>query len=482
MVRYPAPDARRSRDARVTPRRLLFVAFLAALLIIAVAVGNANARSAPKASASTANAGVWFCPGLPPQVAVADQRMVITNTGDAATQVVATVIPDAGAPVRRTFQLGPYSVLSQRRSDVGPAGAVNVETFGGHVVVEEGVDGASGIDSTPCATDASANWYFPAGSTARGVQQWLVLDDPYATDAKVDVTLRTNNGVERPDQLQGVDVASRSRVVIPIHTVAVRDDRVAVEVDARFGRVVAAQTLVYGKDAGTPGIALTIGAAQTASRWQFAGGVNTSNTSAWVALINTGEADAQVDVQAIPETNDASRPVSVTVGQDDVTWVPVGACTDPRNCVAVPAGVQYALDVHATSGAAIVAEMLTRANGTSGDRGATTTFGAAAPATTWRFAQNRVSAERETTVALFNPFAAPARVDVALASALVLDHPPSLQGVIVPGGKRVTVTILSGKNPPRVNAGIVVQSGAPVIAQRSIVGDEDQSSSIGVAG
>src|SRR5207302_2436415 len=115
-------------------------------------------------------------------------------------------------------------------------------------------------------------WLFAAGSTPRGVQQWLVIDNPYASDARVDVTLRTSDGVLRPEPIQGLDIYRRSRALVPIHELAVRKARVAVEVDATLGSVVAAQTLVYTATAGTPGVTTSIGAPASAGEWTFAGG------------------------------------------------------------------------------------------------------------------------------------------------------------------------------------------------------------------
>ena len=80
-----------------------------------------------------------------------------------------------------------------------------------------------------------------------GVFTRLVLDDPFSADARVDVTLRTDSGLVLLPALQGIDVPGRSRVVIAIHNQAVRQARVAVEVHANVGQVVAAQTLDFAE-------------------------------------------------------------------------------------------------------------------------------------------------------------------------------------------------------------------------------------------
>ena len=133
----------------------------------------------------------------------------------------------------------------------------------------------------------------------RGVKQWLVLDNPFSADARVDVTLQTDSGLQQLPALQGIDVPGRSRVVIPIHQNAVYQARVAVQVHAGVGQVVASQTLVFERASGTPGVATAIGALAPASRWWFTDGDAREGASQWVAISDLGALDAQVVVQAL---------------------------------------------------------------------------------------------------------------------------------------------------------------------------------------
>src|SRR5436190_8331573 len=118
-------------------------------------------------------------------------------------------------------------------------GPLVVEPFTSDVVVSAGLETGDTLTAVPCASTASTDWYFAAGTTVRGVAQWLVLEDPFAADARVDIVLRTDAGLQELPSLSGLDVPGRSRVVIPIHDQAVRRDRVSVEVHAVVGQVVA---------------------------------------------------------------------------------------------------------------------------------------------------------------------------------------------------------------------------------------------------
>ena len=97
-----------------------------------------------------------------------------------------------------------------------------------------------------------------------------------------------------------------------------------------IGSVVAAQTIVYTATAGTPGVALSMGAPAAGDRLDFAGGTAEPESGAIVAIANVGSDDAQVDVQATAQSSkQVLAPASVTVAQDDVVWVALGACTAP---------------------------------------------------------------------------------------------------------------------------------------------------------
>src|SRR5262249_11185359 len=156
------------------------------------------------------------------------------NIASTDTDVAMTVWPDGGKPpVQRSQRVAAHSVRTLRRADLGPAGPVVVEGFDRDIVVEAGIQTENALAITPCATRAATEWLFAAGATPRGVNQWLVIDDPFAADAKVDVLLRTTEGLRQPEALHGLDVARRSRVIVPIHEHAVRQNLVSVEVRAR---------------------------------------------------------------------------------------------------------------------------------------------------------------------------------------------------------------------------------------------------------
>ncbi len=478
--------------ARMRSRRVLFVLIVGALVAGALAAGRSPDATKPSAGGTavapngavlTGSSTVWFCPGLPPSLPHASTRVTFANVGTVPADVVITDLADTGNPRHITLTVPVDTVVTKARDQIGPPGALTAETFGGRVLVEEGIEAPGALESTPCATETSQHWYFAAGSTPRGVQQWLVIDNPYASDAKVDVTLRTSSGVLRPDALQGVDVARRSREVVAIHDIAVRQDRVAVEVDSEVGSVVAAQTLVYSSTAGRPGVALSLGAPTAGTEWSFASVTAEPSSVAFVAIANVGNDDAQVDVQATAEsTKQVIAPLTVPVAQDAVVWVSLGQCRGAvgKACVSIPNGVRYSLDVRAEQSISIVAQTFTRFGASGTVVGTATSPGGVSPSKAWAFARSRVPGERATTLSVYNPGAVTAVVGVGLAHGGGVDRPRALQNVKVGPGRAVTIVVVGGRKPATFDAALVVGADLPVFVERLIVTSDEASSAVGI--
>jgi hypothetical protein len=290
------------------PRRALILGIVIVALVAGIVAGHSHTSRAPRAvlpvdaaqqSRPGALSTAWYCPGLPASFPTSDQTLTLSNLGSTDADAVVTVQPDNGAdPIVRSLSVPHDSVQSFDRATLTavlpstggstkasatstngaappnslPPGPVVVEPFSPDVVVAAGAETGAELDTVPCADTASADWYFAAGTTVRGVNQWLVLDDPYSTDARVDVTLRTDAGLLQLPALQGIDVPGRSRVVLPMHDQDVRQARVAVQVHADVGQVVASQTLQFMAASGPVGLATSIGALAPSSQWWFTDG------------------------------------------------------------------------------------------------------------------------------------------------------------------------------------------------------------------
>jgi len=474
-------------------RRFLFIVVLVALVAVGLAVGNGSSAapehvavpaSGTNASALASSNTVWFCPGAPAKVYPASAgRVTLSNIGDAAAEADVTDLADDGTPTHTQLRVPADSVVTRPRDAFGGPGALTVETFGGRVVVEEGITASKAFESTPCATRTSTHWYFAAGSTPRGVEQWLVITNPYASDAKVDVTLRTSGGVRKPDDLQAMDVARRSRSVIAVHDYAVRLDRVAVEVDAEVGSVVASQVSVFTADAGGPGVAQTIGSPAPASEWTLPGGIARRHASTYVAIANVGGETAQVDVQATDAHKKASiSPLILTVVQDAVVWVQLGECEGAaaKTCLTIPDGTHYMVDVRAEQNVSIVAQSFSRYEIASGALATTTALGAITPERSYVFGRSSPSDAVGTSIAVFNPSGVAASVDVSTTTGGRVTRLSTLQHVVLGPGAQVTLSVPRSRRGPNPDAAVTLTSSQPVFVERTIIVEDEASTSAGV--
>ena len=436
-------------------RRMPIVVVLVAAALFAVVAGNAHspAEPAPRSPdgasempVSGTNSSAWFCPGVPSSISLSAQTVTISNIGSQPASTAVTVYPDDGsAPVTKPADVGAHAVVRIARADLGPAGGVVVEAFSRDVVVEFGVESSEQFALGPCASVASKRWYFAAGTTGnfqagtsgRPVQEWLALFNPFGTDARVEVTLRTNEAV--PDVLQKIDVPRRTRVLVPIHDRAVRKPRVAVAAHATVGQVVAAQTMVFGRQSGFTGITMSLGAVKTSPTWSFGYGAATRGSTTYVAVVNPGLIDTEVDVSVTA----ANAPVTVPVKRDAVVWVKIGGCTTPPapDCIPVRANTAYVTTVSSDSDNPVVAEQLTFMSDESPSEGVATMMGTPAPARTGVFALGGTARSTSGVLAIANPGAAALTADVTIDRGGRAEKPAGAQRIALDPGQVKTLDL-----------------------------------------
>jgi hypothetical protein len=359
-----------------------------------------------------------------------------------------------------------------------PSGPLVVEPMSADVVVQAGLESDVLLDQVNCATAASTDWYFAAGTTVRGVSQWLILDNPFSTDARVDVAVRSEAGLRLLPDLQGMDVSGRSRVIVPIHDQAVRQERVAVEVHANIGKVVAAQTLQFDRASGGPtGVASTLGALAPATRWWFTDGHTSQGASQWVALTDLGPLDAKVDVQALIGSDAIVQPVQVSVPANGVVWVRIGNCQgSDGECLHVPANRGYQLVV-ADVGVPIVAQTLSRFGGDTGSQGVTTSIGSTAPADRWVVARAHARNDQSTSISATVPGLRAAHLSIDVVYSGRVEHPRALQNVTIQPSARYVVPESA---LPERDAVLVLASDEPIVVESTIYAAQEATRGPGI--
>ena len=252
-----------------------------------------------------------------------------------------------------------------------PPGPVVVEPFSSDVVVSAGLETATALDAGAVRERPRA----PTG-TSRPARRCAACRSgscstiPFSTDARVDVTLRTDAGLQ---QLPVAAGHRRARPVARRHP----DPRRRGAPGARRGA--GARRRRAGRRLADAAVRAGVGPDRRgdldrrARAGEPAGGSPTARrspgSSQWVAITDVGALDAHVDVQATLGSKAIVAPVVLTVPSGGVSWVQIGGCARRTSSCLRVARRTAATSSRSQSDASvpIVAETLSRF-GDTGDR------------------------------------------------------------------------------------------------------------------
>ena len=410
---------------------------------------------------------VFYC-GEGVKVPEASEILSVSNTGDRDVAVEITVFPVGAEPVRNDFDVrARQAVRVPRKKLTDVPGPMVVEPFGPGVIVEHFWQGNDEFVGGACPTRPSSSWYFAAGTTVRGVEQWLFLFNPFGSDAVLDVELLTPAGVARPEALQGLAVAPRSSISVPIHGYARRRQRVATMVRARTGRVVAEQFLVFGDDSSASGIARSIGSVAPALDWTFVDSVAKRQAHNVLAISNPGDLDTEVAVAVGLSGSVAVDPIVVEIPAKSVVGVRLGGCQGEsvRVCVAVPYDVPFTARVTVTTDDPVVVEELATFEGEF-PRGATSSLGSHSPAR--RFVVGRTFAQnpRRIMMTIANPGSRMVTARVSVVSETSPTVPAEWEEIRLAPARQRRFDLVE---LDVTNFAFVVSADSPVVVARTVM-------------
>lgn len=390
------------RDSRLQRSALLVIA---ALFGIGLFVGTRDVASGNAVSAlpSVVNPGtpvseMWVCgAGSSSSDGPADETIVVSNLSKRDVRIDVTVYVTEQEPVVRGFVIRGNATERIRVSDIAQAAdpLAVVRAYGGPVVVEHELSGFDDVVVGPCTNKLVDRAYFAAGTTVRGVQQFLILANPTATDLKVDVQFFTADStgtqkMERPENLQGFDVPRYSKVVVPVHNNVRRTELVGTQVTARVGRFAAEQLEIFDGSEGRQGIALSNAVSRTATEWVFPSGIVTGDRAESVVIANPGDENAAVELGVFLDSRNVVEPQELDVPAQGVVQVNLADI--------VPADAVYAIRVSVQNNAAIVVERRVSRGGN-----VATSLGIPEGSARWIVSPARVNSSVTQTVSVFNP-------------------------------------------------------------------------------
>lgn len=460
---------RRDRSVRVAPTGPVSTVATAGSPSTAPSSGSLDTQDAPAfmpvAADPRALDSTLFCTaGSSSSGGKADATVQLSNAGRRSLSVRVTAVPDKGRPADTTVTIGPQSRRAVRLSSLVKADGVaallhaNGGALGAALVVADG----TAVSSTPCASQASSSWYFPAGSTDEGATETLALFNPFPEDAVYSVTLLTPDGVRQPPTLQGLTLPASGLRLIPLNRYQDQRAWLAAAVTAGNGRLVAARLQRFdgsGPDTATghpaKGLSLSLGVPTLAPSWTAPFSVKKTGLAEQYAIYNPGSKTAHVAVDialAQPQRNGRVPTQKLSVAAGGLRFFRV---SDLR---AVPRNIAHSLSVRTTNGTTVAVD---RQMVSTAPRGVTgVSWGPLAPLSATRWLLPWVHTARGTdTVGLANPGGDPVRVAVSVLR----------DGKASPAGRATTVAgggIAQVALPESVGdsaASVVVNASGPIV-------------------
>ncbi|HET9076286.1 MAG TPA: DUF5719 family protein [Acidimicrobiales bacterium] len=490
-----------SRHAARSARRAPILAVLIAVLVAGglldrgsrpaapVPAGAPAVQPMPIAAPAAALSSSWFCagasdggsPSLPGTV-------VIANGGARPVSASVTVVGASSKPTTTTVPVAAYrsATVAEKLGGGGQWVGAIVTVDGGSVGVSQVTDGPLGRTTTPCATSGSQHWYFPAGQTRVNADEAIILLNPYPTDSIVDLSFTTDQGIEQPQDFQGLDVPRGGLVAVDIGSRLRRRASIATTVSARSGSVVAYQVgwvtpppanapLVGTKAASapladpalpSPGDTVTLGAPSAGTSWVWPDGWAGNGLDERYVIYNPGPRPADVKL-SVGLQQGSAEPFSVKV--EPYSVVPVVSEQSAR----IPAGVAHSATLTSENGVPVVAARTVTAVNASGPVGVHSgvgqLLGGRLTAPDWLIPAPMTDASHHGHVVIYNP--GTATVTAQLSGPGISGS----QAVTVPAAGRADVQLGPGVSGP-----LGVRATRPVYTEYDLYGPAGLSLSFGI--
>jgi hypothetical protein len=450
----------------------------------------------PIAAPAQALSSSWFCAGATDNGTGSNQlpaagKVVIANSGPVAATGSVTLTPSSGANKTVPVKVGPDSSVSVAEQVPGGTpwiGAV-VDMDAGSVAVSQEVSGSLGWSATPCATAGSAAWYFATGFTMANAGVELSLLNPYPSESVVDLSFTTNQGLETPEEFQGLVVPGDGMLSVNLGDHLRRRQAIATTVSARTGRVVAWKTSWVLKPqpgavlAGTPaasspladpswpvpGVTVTLGASSPGPSWTWPDGMAGNGVAEQYLIYNPGPNTADVRL-SVGLTEGQAEPFDLSVGPYQVQSVV------SEQQVRIPSGVAHSAVLVSTNGVPVVAERWISAGAPSAWQGIGDLPGGQTAAGSWLVPDIRVGAYRHAVLVLYNPGAVPVEATVSSLRQGRRVAIPGLHPTKVGAGQRVSVSL--NAYVPGLLTPLVVSAAGAIYVESDNYG---QSGATGVA-
>ncbi len=480
--------------------RVLAIIAIGGLLLAGVLVDIGDRAVSDRAdryeSALVAPTGVvntWFCPGGSRLDGIAELTVQMMNRSDEPRAVTVSVLP--GGSAAQDLSTRQMSIEPRGRALLQPSQAVPdaewvgvmVETTGADVVVEQILTAAEGVGRSPCLTRTAESWIVSNGATRSAVEKErfvVMLLNPFPDVAVVDIELVADVG---RDSIDGLVVPAQRVAAVDITSEVTVASTVAAFIDVVSGRVAAswiqiADGLIAGR-----GIRTAPAVPGAADLWHLPVAAVGAGRRDVVAVSNPSATDtAEVDVEIIPEDPQLDvGPIEITVRPGRTALIDLSrqARLDGighfslavRSLTPVP----VAASIISVTAALADSDSSADTGGAAAVAGSTATIGADGAARRWL-----VPAEVRDQGAAAGPGTDTGSLVIVNPSAAgIAQADVSVDGNVV---RSVEIGPLRSLRLPLPGLGsghfvVEVDSSAPVVVGREVVGLTSRSASLGVA-
>ncbi len=293
-----------------------------------------------------ATATSWFCSAGAP--GTYGSTVYLTNSASTPVRGTMTTVAPAGSSgspptTQRTVTvpaLGTAAVDPGTGLPAGPT-ASSFAFGGGGVAVDQVASGPTGWSTAPCASSVQGQWNFAGGATVSGDTLTLLLYDPAAAQAVVNVSFLTDGGMITPQAYQGLTVPPGQLVVENVGDFVQNQSNIATLITTESGALVADE-LQQWSSASAGGLSLRLGSPNLSTTWYF--GQTTAAAGSKVSFTLANPANAAVSAKFTLGLSTASaNPVSVNVPPEST------AALDASTAAGWPTRIPYSVRVDASA-------------------------------------------------------------------------------------------------------------------------------------
>jgi len=388
---------------------VLTIVVAGAVTIGAISLERLGPREPAAAAQATVTSATWLCPHGGGKAY--EGTVFLANPGDSPVIARVTELDASAAAGSSEVEVPPGAQVAIEVAASARSSTTFVETFGGWVAAGwliRGAGGEPGVGAEPCTPEARRDWVSAAPTTGEGDDAFLVVMNPFDTDAVFDVALfaAEDRAAVRHAELTDVTLRPRRSVAIRLNEYAQGEEGLGVSIDVSSGRV-AASTLVVSE---SDGIASVLASPAPGTRQVLMTSTGTGRSVLAIA-VPTVAGEHGAATSSIPGQLGSTFAATLRSEGDPQ---PVGGLAErtqePESAVAYPVATigSSAIDLVVRDGAPIVAAL--RTAGVGRDGGATA--GSVAPASSWVVTPTVAGDPARAGLLLLNPGASPATVTI----------------------------------------------------------------------